>query len=131
LNSCAAQTGTSEHGYESVVFLFPFMTATTIIFDRFLDTTAEFGLMPVLRPCERPKLVCGEFDGCKKPQGVVIRLRVQRIGDHSSRFNRRYDNKVSSLVNADVRAFGKCGNDFVVALQANNCMKEYSGSSNI
>ena len=82
--------------------------------------------MPVLRPCERPKLVCGEFDGCKKPQGVVIRLRVQRIGDHSSRFNRRYDNKVSSLVNADVRAFGKCGNDFVVALQANNCMKEYS-----
>ena len=72
--------------------------------------------MPVLRPCERPKLVCGEFDGCKKLQGVVTRLRMQRIGDDSSRFNRRYYNKVSSLVNAEIRALGECGNDFVVAL---------------
>jgi hypothetical protein len=125
LNSGAAQTSTSEHGYECIVFLFPFMAATAIILDCLLDTTTEFGLLPVLRPCERPELVCSEFDGCQKLQGIVVRLRMQRIGNDSSRFNRCHYNKVSSLVNADIRAFGECGNDFVVALQANDCIREH------
>jgi hypothetical protein len=102
------------------------MTATAIVLDGLLDTTTEFCLLPVLRPCERPELVCGKFDRCQKLQGVIVRLRMQRIGNDSGRFNRCHYNKVSSLVNADVRALGECGNDFVVALEANDCMRGYS-----
>ena len=91
-----------QHSDECVVLFSPPMPSSPVFLDRPINLPPELALLSVLGAGHGAELISRKFDGREQTEGVVTGLRMQRIRDDAGGLDRRHNDKVATLVHANI-----------------------------